>query len=83
MTWIVWMVTLEDFGMSPTRCNGMRYGGLMQRVENVDFLSVDSDVGNGLRRRQLQGLQASFYPHTSVQAVSTLSLPKDLKIILG
>ena len=38
MTWMVWMMTLEDFGMSTTRCNGMRYGGgLIQRVQNVDF----------------------------------------------
>ena len=59
--------------MSTARCNGMRYGGgLIQRVQNVDFLPVDSNVGSGFRRRQLQGLQASFLPtHKCAGCVGT------------
>ena len=43
----------------------------------IPTLAADSGVGNCKVCRPL------FYPHTSVQAVSALSLPKDLKIILG
>ena len=84
MTWMVWMMTLDGLWDEHSSMQWYEiWGGFFNVYRMWTFypwiptLAADSGVGNCKVCRPLS------YPHTSVQAVSALSLPKDLKIILG